>query len=142
MPKTAKSTDGRDIYAELPAELQHDCKKCQSLCCTALRIEWDGGFTKEQDVVCEDLTDDFTCRVWDKLESLGRAPCRHFFCLNSGPEICEPLFRAETDWRQTPGVMPLLFNEFRRVYVERVKVVLGANPETNDAKKYLPRKQP
>ncbi len=134
----SKPTDGRDVYAEIPAEFKHDCKKCQSLCCTALRIEWEGGFVKEQDVVCEDLTDDFICRVWDKLESLGRAPCRSFFCLNSGPEICDPLFRVETDWRQIPEIAPLLFNEFRRVYVERVKAVLGANPETNNAKQGSP----
>ncbi len=68
-----KPANGRDVYAEIPAQFKHDCKKCQSLCCTALRIEWEGGFVKDQDVVCEDLTDDFTCRVWDKLESLGRA---------------------------------------------------------------------
>ncbi len=134
MSKTAKPTDESGVYAQLPAELKHDCKKCQSLCCTALRIDWDGGSIKEQDVVCEYLTDDFTCGVWDKLESLGRGPCRRFFCLNSGPEICDPLFGAETDWRQTPEIAPLLFNEFRRVYVERFKEVLGADPEISGAK--------
>ncbi len=136
-----KPANGRDVYAEIPAQFKHDCKKCQSLCCTALRLEGGGGFVKDQDVVCEDLTDDFTCRVWDKLESLGRAPCRRFFCLNSGPEICDPLFRAGTDWRQVPDIVPVLFNEFRRVYVERSKAILGANPETNTAKQASPRKQ-
>ncbi|MCH8187226.1 MAG: hypothetical protein IIB66_00760 [Proteobacteria bacterium] len=138
MPKTATPTGKRDLYAEIPAELKHDCKKCQSLCCTALRIEWDGGEIKEQDVVCEHLTDDFTCGVWDKLESLGRGLCRRFFCLNSGPEICSPLFREGTDWRKTPEIAPLLFNEFRRVYIERFKAILGADPEKNDAKQTSP----
>lgn len=135
MSKNAKPAGESAVYAEVPAELKHDCKKCQSLCCTALRIDWDGGFVKEQDVVCEDLMDDFTCRVWDDLESLGRGPCRTFFCLNSGPEVCDPLVRAGTDWQQTPEIAPLLFDQFRRVYIERFKEVLGANPETSAAKK-------
>jgi len=138
MSKATKPIEKRDLYAALPAELKHDCKKCQSLCCTALRIEWDGGFIKDEDVVCEDLTDDFTCGVWDRLDALGRGACRRFFCLDSGPEICGPLFREDTDWRKTPEIAPLLFNEFRRVYVERFKAVLGADPEKNDAKQTSP----
>ena len=121
---------GMTVYDDLPADLKHDCTKCQALCCTALRIEWEGGFTKEQGVVCEDLTEDLTCGVWDKLDSLGRAPCRKFFCLNTGPAICEPLFSAGTNWRETPDIAPLLFNEFRRIYVARFKEVLGADPQT------------
>ena len=136
-----KPANGRDVYADLPERFKHDCEKCQSLCCTALRIEWEGGFVKDQDVVCEDLTDDFTRRVWDKLDSLGRAPCRRFSCLNSGPEVCDPLVRAGTDWRQIPDIKPVLFNEFRRVYVERFKVILGANPETSPAKQASPGEQ-
>lgn len=141
MSKAAKPAGESAVYAELPAELKHDCNKCQSLCCTALRIEWDGGFVKEQDVACEDLTEEFTCGVWDKLDSLGRSPCQRFFCLNSGPEICAPLFRDGTDWRQTPEIAPVLFNGFRRVYVERFKLFLGADPETG-APKNTPSSKP
>jgi len=128
--------DSNEIYNSLPDQYKHDCKKCQSMCCVALKIEW-GEVKKEQDVPCEYLSDDFSCLAWDRLEQVGREDCLGFYCLNAGPAVCGPMFDVDTDWRKSPQVAPVLFEEFRNVYVTVCKTVFGFDAtyrKTNDNK--------
>jgi hypothetical protein len=117
-----------ESYNSLPEALKHDCKECQSMCCVALKIDWDG-VIKDQNVPCEYLSEDFTCLAWDRLKEVGRESCLTFYCLNTGPSICRPVFEAKTDWRRTPEIAELLFNEFRKLYISTFKNVTGIDPE-------------
>jgi hypothetical protein len=123
--------DSNEIYNALPEQFKHDCSKCQSMCCVALKIEW-GDVKKEQDVPCEYLSEEFTCLAWDRLKEVGREDCLGFYCLNTGPAVCGPLFDADTDWKKTPGIAPVLFEEFRNAYVALCKSVFGFDPAYRD----------
>jgi hypothetical protein len=106
------------------------------MCCVALKIEW-ADVKKDQDVPCEYLSDEFTCMAWDRLKEVGREDCLGFYCLNTGPAVCAPLFSGNTDWKQTPDIAPVLFREFRNAYVGACKEVFGFDatytvPEAED----------
>jgi len=120
--------DRNEVYNALPENFKHDCNKCQSLCCIALKIDW-GEFQKPQDVRCDFLTDDFKCSSWDTLGEVGRESCYNFFCMNTGPAVSTPLFNAGTDWQETPGIATVLFEQFRKAYIVTFKQVFDVDPE-------------
>ncbi len=124
-------TSENDIYDRLPEELKHDCSHCQSMCCVALKIDWPDA-QKDQDVRCEFLDDEFQCKAWDRLEEIGRGQCRGFYCLNTGPGVCKPVFDASTNWLETPEIGPVLFDQFRRAYVATSEEIFGISPEVRN----------
>lgn len=89
----------------------HDCTKCQGLCCVAQDIKKESGFPSDKPagVVCDKLSVDpaaqshaYKCQVFATLGEEGRTLCEKFSCLGAGNAISQFFYELGISWALKP----------------------------------------
>lgn len=96
---------------QIPDGFEHDCTKCEGLCCSAHIIKKSKDFPEDKDggVPCHLLsveTDgarvEYRCRVFATLEQEQRRLCREFTCMGAGNAVSTFFRELGIEW----GVKP------------------------------------
>lgn len=95
----------------IPDSFEHDCTKCQGLCCVAQKISKESGFPSDKPagVVCDQLSIDpntqahaYKCRVFATLGEEGRTVCENFSCLGAGNTVSQFFHELGINWALKP----------------------------------------
>jgi uncharacterized protein YjbI with pentapeptide repeats len=96
--------------------LRPDCSNCFALCCTALGFSRTADFAldKPAGTPCQNLADDFSCTIHDRLRPRGFRGCTVFDCFGAGQNVSQNLFRG-ISWRASPDTKKEMFPAFKVV---------------------------
>lgn len=106
-PTSLNSASGRQ-------SLRPDCSNCFALCCTAFGFSRSADFALDKPAgsVCQNLADDFSCAIHDRLRSRGFRGCTVFDCFGAGQKVSRDLFGG-ISWLEDPGSKELMFAAFK-----------------------------
>lgn len=100
--------------------LSADCANCAGLCCVALAFakSADFAFDKAAGDPCENLEDDFRCRIHPHLRDRGFAGCTVFDCFGAGQQVTQHTFGGATwhDGGETRSGMFAVFPVVRQLH--------------------------
>lgn len=90
-----------------------DCENCFGLCCVALPYTRSADFAadKEAGVPCENLQDDFRCRIHQNLRGRGFRGCSVYECFGAGQKVSKILYQGK-DWRAHSDIGKEMFDVF------------------------------
>ena len=96
--------------------LRADCGDCAGLCCVALAFARSADFPidKAAGEACENLDDDFACRIHPQLRERGFKGCTVFDCFGAGQRVTRRTGRAQAWAGRPPAVQGQTFALFGR----------------------------
>ena len=98
--------------------LTPDCSKCRALCCVALEFDWPH-YKKPPGEPCKNLTEDFKCSIFDRLEEEGCSECRSHNCYGAGQNIAQAVEGATgCSWRDGAHIKNVEFSEYLKLFAD------------------------
>lgn len=98
--------------------LKPNCANCHALCCVALEFDWPH-YKKPPGVPCKNLTEDFKCSIFDRLEEEGYSECRSHNCYGAGQSIAQAVEGATgCTWRDGDHVKNVEFSEYLNLFAD------------------------
>lgn len=109
MEKRALSSD----YMGLKSNLVINCEKCSGLCCVALYFNKTDGFpeNKQAGKACINLKEDYTCKVYEQLESKKLKGCIAYDCFGAGQKVTHE-WKSYGEWSSNQCNKFNIFNSF------------------------------
>lgn len=105
--------------------LRPNCAECHALCCVALEFDWPH-YKKPPGVPCKNLTEDFKCSIFDRLEEEGYSECRSHNCFGAGPSIAQAVEGAVgCSWRDGDHIKNVEFTEYLKLFAELHEKLTG-----------------
>ena len=123
--------------------LKPNCAKCHALCCVALEFDWPH-YKKPAGVPCKNLTEDFQCAIWDRLEEEGYSECRSHNCFGAGQSIAQAVKKATgCSWREDQNVKNVEFSQYLNLFAELHEKLTGRRvPGNEEDRTDSPAEQP
>jgi len=94
---------------------EHDCEKCQWLCCVVPEINWkEFSFEKEIEVPCRhlEIKDCYKCKIHDVLEDKWLTGCLKFTCNWAWQIVSESYSKSWIYWDKNPESKDEIFNNY------------------------------
>jgi uncharacterized protein YjbI with pentapeptide repeats len=94
--------------------LRPDRSNCFALCCTALGFSRSADFATDKPAgsPCENLDQDFSCTIHNRLRPRGFRGCTAFECFGAGQAVSQQLFGG-ISWRDAPDSRQDMFASFK-----------------------------
>lgn len=94
--------------------LRPDCANCFALCCTAFGFSRSADFAldKPAGTPCQNLADDFSCTIHDRLRPRGFRGCTVFDCFGAGQNVSQGFFAGKS-WLERPETKAEMFSAFK-----------------------------
>ncbi|WP_279166746.1 hypothetical protein [Thomasclavelia cocleata] len=85
-------------YSEELLQLKTNCSKCSGLCCVALFFSKMDGFPKDKKAgqPCNNLLDDFRCKIHTQLEDRNLKGCIGYDCFGAGQHVTQCIYQGKT----------------------------------------------
>lgn len=114
-PSSAQSPTSLNT-APARQSLRPDCSNCFALCCTAFGFSRSADFALDKPAgsVCQNLSDDFSCTIHDRLRPRGFRGCTVFDCFGAGQKVSRDFFEG-ISWLEDPGSKDAMFAAFKSV---------------------------
>lgn len=102
----------RTSHAAQPT-LQANCNNCFSLCCVALPFSRSSDFpvNKSAGTPCNNLHDDFRCKIHKQLRDKNYNGCTVFDCFGAGQKVSQVTFKG-VSWREKPDSARVMYEVF------------------------------
>ncbi|SOC22564.1 uncharacterized protein YjbI with pentapeptide repeats [Ureibacillus xyleni] len=93
-----------------------DCQNCFGLCCVALPYAQSADFAVNKDggTPCNNLDENFRCRIHSDLRNKGFKGCTVYECFGAGQHVSQDTFHGQ-DWRKHPEIANEMFNVFPKM---------------------------
>jgi uncharacterized protein YjbI with pentapeptide repeats len=90
-----------------------DCQNCFGLCCVALPYakSADFAFDKNGGTPCQNLQNDYRCRIHHNLRNEGFRGCTVYECFGAGQKVSQVTYDG-SDWRDNPESAKEMFEVF------------------------------
>jgi len=107
------SLDSSDASTSDRTTLRANCANCFALCCAAFGFQRSADFPvdKPAGTPCLNLTDDFSCSIYESLRARGFRGCTVFDCFGAGQYVSQNLFGG-TSWKDRPDTSTEMFSAF------------------------------
>jgi hypothetical protein len=94
--------------------LRPDCANCFALCCTAFGFSRSADFAVDKPAgsPCQNLADDFSCTIHDRLRPRGFRGCTVFDCFGAGQNVSQAFFAGKS-WLERPETKDEMFSAFK-----------------------------
>jgi len=102
-----------DDYRALKSNLRLNCKDCSGLCCVALFFNKSDGFpeNKKAGKPCINLNNDYTCNVYNQLESKHLKGCIAYDCFGAGQKVTQE-WKSKGYWNTNNLIKNDIFKSF------------------------------
>lgn len=104
-------------YSEELLQLKTNCSKCSGLCCVALFFSKMDGFPKDKKAgqPCNNLLDDFRCKIHTQLEDRNLKGCIGYDCFGAGQHVTQCIYQGKT-YRDLTNQATEIFDVFIIVF--------------------------
>lgn len=110
------------------------CGDCHGLCCVALAFDWPH-YKKPAGEPCKNLTDDFRCGIWDRLEEEGFSECRTYNCFGAGQATARFVEEKSVPiWNNDVKAAKIELMVFQQVYLDLYKSIYKEPPRVEPGK--------
>jgi uncharacterized protein YjbI with pentapeptide repeats len=95
------------------SRLRADCENCFGLCCVALPYAKSADFAKDKEAgtPCQNLQDDYRCKIHTNLRKSGFRGCAVYECFGAGQKVSQITYEGK-DWRNHPDLTEEMFEVF------------------------------
>lgn len=90
-----------------------DCVNCFGLCCVALPYAKSADFAKDKasGSPCENLQEDYRCKIHKNLRNTGYRGCTVYECFGAGQKVSQITYKGK-DWREHPAIAKEMYDVF------------------------------